>query len=229
MRSSTSTRDQSLAAGWSGFIETGLSIGSGHNAIGSAPCHYVLDSLGAKIVAADRGIRVHALGWRKEDVEAWPYRRDLWHLVDTNGFFTRHVWACRQRGEYRLTEWWSERRTADRWESIVQPDGYGRLDSPFGARSFFLELDRASEGSARLRGKLEGFRRLSAMGNRPDAVLFVVPDSKREVFVRPHLDSAGMTIATTTWDQVQSDPLGSIWLPISSERRRRLLELPVAR
>lgn len=196
-------------------------------AIGSSPWHYVLDVLGAKIVAAERGVDFRELKWRKEDIEAWPYRRDLYHLVDTNSFFTRLLWACRTDGKHRLTDWWSEHQTTLRWGSLVQPDGYGRLEGPVGARSFFFELDRDTEGSARLRAKLPGFASVATLDKCPDLVLFCFPDSDREVFARKVLHSPGLTLATSTWDRVHAEPLGGVWLPLGTERRVPLLELPV--
>jgi len=142
-------------------------------------------------VAAERGVEFRDLGWRKENVEGWPYRRDLWHVVETNGFFTRLVCACRREGRHRLAQWWSERQAARRWGSLVQPDGYGQLEGPTSTRSFFLELDRDTEGSARLRGKLVGYESVAMIEERPDLLLFCFPDPQREAFARKVLCSPG--------------------------------------
>ncbi|MQA92785.1 MAG: hypothetical protein GEU90_21615, partial [Gemmatimonas sp.] len=44
-------------------------------AVGSAPYHYVLDHLGARVVAAERGLEFKELRFRKEDVDRLPFDR----------------------------------------------------------------------------------------------------------------------------------------------------------
>lgn len=36
-----------------------------------------------------------------------------------------------------------------------------------------------------------------------------------------------LELATASWDRFERDPLGALWLPIDSERRVRLLDLPI--
>jgi len=197
-------------------------------ASGSAPYHYVLDELGARVVAAERGLEFRELRFRKENVEQFPYRPELHHLVGTNGFFTRIASECRRDVGHRLAEWWSERRTRSRWGSIVLADGFGVIEGPARQRSFLLEFDRGTESPARLALKLDAYERVALVDERPDAVLFCFPDPDREASVRSALYRPGMTLATASWDRVADDPLGPVWLPIGEQRRRTLLDLPVA-
>jgi Replication-relaxation len=106
-------------------------------ALGSAPFHYVLNDLGARVVAAERGLEFKELRFRKENVDQLPYRRELPHLVGANGFFTRIASACQTGDGHRLVEWWSEARCRNRWGSIVLADGFGVLRGACESRPFF--------------------------------------------------------------------------------------------
>jgi Replication-relaxation len=197
-------------------------------ALGSAPNHYVLDELGARVVAAERGLEFNELRFRKEDVDQLPYRRELPHLVETNGFFTRIALACRQDPNYRLAEWWSERRCRSRWGNIVLADGFGILRGPQGECSFLLEFDRGTESPARLRLKLPPYERVALLHDRPHVILFCFPNAVREASVRRGLHPPGMALATASWDRFVEEPLGPVWLAIDEQRRRTLLDLCVA-
>jgi hypothetical protein len=197
-------------------------------ALGSAPNHYVLDELGARVVAAERDLEFNELRFRKEDVDQLPYRRELPHLVETNGFFTRIAFACRQDSNYRLTEWWSEKRCRSRWGTIVLPDGFGILEGPQGECSFLLEFDRGTESPARLNLKLPPYERVALLQDRPDVILFCFPDPGREASVRRVLHRPGMALATASWDRLVADPLGPVWLAIEEQRRCSLLDLSLA-
>jgi hypothetical protein len=199
-------------------------------AVGSAPYHYVLDVLGARIVAAHRGIEFRDLGWRKENVEGFPWRHEFRHLMETNGFFARLGHACRIDGDHRLVEWLSEQRCRRHFGEACQPDGFGRITGPDGSCSFLLELDRGTESPARLAAKLPTYQSIGLLDDHPDALLFCFPDSDREISARRRLHSTnGIVLATTTLDQHSADPLAPIWLASSSERRVRLLDLPTLR
>ena len=47
----------------------------------SAPYHYVLDQLGAYVVAAHRDVDVEQVGWRRDKTLALPRTSRLTHLV----------------------------------------------------------------------------------------------------------------------------------------------------
>lgn len=196
---------------------------------GSAPNHYVLDELGARVVAAQRGIAYRELKFRKENVEELPYKYEVPHLIGINGFFSRLTWACRRDQRVSLTEWLSETRCRILWGSIVLPDGYGKLEGENGSRSFLLEFDRGTETSPRLALKLARYEQAALLDEGPDLALFCFPDSQREILARNAFYDPGMTVATATWDRYSEDPLGPVWLPYGQQRRQRLLDLSLSK
>lgn len=196
---------------------------------GSAPNHYVLDELGARVVAAERGIDYRELKFRKENVEELPYKREVPHLIGINGFFSRLTWACRRDQSVSLTEWLSETRCRILWGSIVLADGYGKVEGPNGSRSFLLEFDRGTESSPRLSLKLARYEQAALLDEGPDLALFCFPDPQREALARKAFYDPGMTVATATWDRHDEDPLGRVWLPFGQQRRQRLLDLPLSK
>jgi protein involved in plasmid replication-relaxation len=190
------------------------------------PHHYILDQLGARIIAAHKGITFRELRWSREDAQALPWRADLQHQLDNNEFFVRLISACRQGGSHHLTQWWGERHCVRDWDEAVHPDGYARLEGPYGAIEFFFELDRGTESLSRLQAKLPRYEDIAQLDGCPQALLFSFPDPEREVAARKRLYNPGMTLATTVFDIANADPLGAVWLPIGSQRRARLLEIP---
>ncbi len=109
------------------------------------------------------------------------------------------------------------------------PDGWGRV--LVGDRELFLhlELDRGSEQTRRLHGKLAAY--VSYFRGRPQAscnhVLFVVPTEQRELQVR----AIGRRLIETTdecchiWTALRSElatngPLGRVWADVSEQERR---------
>ena len=59
--------------------------------VGSAPMHYVLGGAGAGVLAAEEGITVRALGYRRDDVLAVAHRHTLAHTVAVNDVFAELV------------------------------------------------------------------------------------------------------------------------------------------
>src|SRR6266545_6339678 len=70
---------------------------------------------------------------------------------ECNGFFARLTLACRRRG-WRL-EWTGERRATASWDSVITPDGIGRVVAGDREISFFLEYDRGTENHDPLENK----------------------------------------------------------------------------
>lgn len=192
----------------------------------STPNHYVLDVLGARIVAAHRGLSMRDLGWHKEDTEALPFRSEFRHLIAVNEFFVRLSGTAR-KFNCELNEWWGELRCRRTWDAIALPDGYGRLERGDRSRSFMLEYDLGTESPGRLAKKLTDYEDLARLADRPDVLLFLFQDPEREASARQRLHNPGLTLATTTRAEFEDDPLGPIWLAIGSETRCSLLDLPI--
>jgi Replication-relaxation len=194
---------------------------------GSQPHHYYLDDLGAKLVAGYLGVELKELRFRKDRIFRLSRSQRLVHLRETNGFFTRLVYACRRldRG-FRLTHWYGERR-AKRF--LVRPDGLGCLRGTDRLIAFWFELDRGSEAHDRLEGKMQGYGQPRLKPETlPHSVLFCFPSDLREARAREALrDLPEITVATTTLERHRRNPLGPVWLPMRAERRVSLLGLPV--
>ena len=198
---------------------------------GSAPYHWILATLGAAVVAANRGSDVADLGWRADRALAVARSQHLAHLVGVNGVFTALLRAARTNPRYALPEWWSERRCAAEWGELVRPDGYGLWIDDTARVPFLLEYDTGSEPLGRLAAKLPGYADLATATGRPSWLLFVFPTSRREADSRRALAGSAVPVATGAQGATAQhwDPAGPTWLPLPGDRRLRLAELPALR
>jgi hypothetical protein len=188
-----------------------------HTPTGSAPWHYTLDEPGARLVAARQEIDFKDFTFKKArifDVVGSPRLR---HRVECNGFFARLTLACRRRG-WRL-EWIGERRACSSWDSIISPDGIGRVVAGDREISFFLEYDQ-------LENKTSRYRIVGRTARSEDALLFVFPSGAWERYARSALVGASVPVATAVRGDVLRHPLGTVWLPLHDDRRRMILDLP---
>jgi Replication-relaxation len=119
-----------------------------HQWPGSAQYHWVLDDGGAAVIAADRGVEVKELPWRRERALALADSVTLAHRVGTNGFFTALLRDAKGHPDRRLSVWWSAWRCAEEWGAIVRPDGYGVWNEPGARVPLLLEYDRGTESGA---------------------------------------------------------------------------------
>ena len=199
---------------------------------GSVPFHYVLDEMGAAVVAAARGFEPADLGFRRERALALAHSPRLGHTVGVNGFFAALAGAARRTPDARLVEWWSERRCAAQWGAMVRPDGYGRWaeDGPTGPAEvdFFLEYDRGTETTARVAAKLAGYAELAAATRISTPVLIWAPTPDREASLRRALGRPAVPVATAApaTPATATSPAGPVWLPAESRGPRlRLAQL----
>jgi hypothetical protein len=199
---------------------------------GSAPFHYILDELGMRVVAADRGLDLKRMRQRLQTDLDIPARTHLHHQLEVNDFFVTLINACRDsEGHYELNRWWNEKRCKQAWKGIVTPDGLGELSWSEGSVTFLLELDRGTERGHRLAEKLAFYGRFGAMRLGPDALLFLFPSFERELHARRALEPIeGLIVATSHRDANEDDPLGPVWLPVDigvpdEARRHRLIDL----
>lgn len=193
--------------------------------VGSAPFHYVLDELGAAVVAAEQGVAVTELGFRHDKVLALAYNEHLPHLVGVNGFFCSLAQTARRRRDAALVEWWSERRCRSTWGALVRPDGFGRWRERSAEVEFFLEYDAGTEPLSRLVAKLDGYAELARATGITTLTLFWLPGARREAGLRRAIGNSPVPVATAT-GALGKGPAGAVWLPAGQMSRRcRLAEL----
>ena len=190
------------------------------------PFHWVLGPLGAALIAAEHGVEVADLAWRRRLAGDLAASQRLAHLVGTNGFFCVLCRSARAREGCRLEQWWSERRCAAEWGEVVRPDGYGVWTEHGTSLPFLLEYDNGTERLERLARKLDGYARLAAAAGHPNWVLFSFGSPRREAEARRVLCHPVVPVATTA-RAGRGAPDGPVWLPVRSTgtARARLVEL----
>lgn len=196
-----------------------------HRPSGSYPWHWILGEFGAKVVAAELGVDLRQLGYRKDRAMAYAFSPRLAHLLAINGVMCRLHRACRDRDDLHLIDWLPEHRCAEALSGLVRPDGLGVLDNGSARARFAMELDRGTENGTRLEQKLTGYQRVSRFHDAPKLLLFVFHSERREAEARRHLHNAGLTVATTTLSAAMADPLGEFWLRIGGTRRSTITQL----
>jgi hypothetical protein len=197
--------------------------------VGSDPYHYVLDTLGADVVAADRGIEVPRPGLHHSRALALADSQRLAHLLGVNGLFCSLAAWARSVEDGELAEWWSERRCAAEWGEVVCPDGFGALRHRGVVAEFFVEVDRGTETLARLAGKLTGYAELVRATGWSPWVCFWFPSPRREAEARTVLAHPEVAVATGAGGLgtgMGGGPGGAVWLPVGSTGpRRHLIDL----
>ena len=130
------------------------------------------------LLAAEDGITVADLGYRRDRSMAIALSPRLAHDTGANGIFTALAAAARASGGRQALEcWWGERRCAAAWGESARPDGYGRWPEqapgqPPAVADFFLEYDTGTEPLRRVIAKLAGYAALAARTGITTPVLF---------------------------------------------------------
>lgn len=190
--------------------------------IGSAQQHWILDTLGALVLAAEKGIDPSELAWRRDKAIALATNAQLGHLVGTNGFFCGLLATARHQPGSDLVLWWSARRCAGAWGTFVRPDGYGVWTQAGRKVAFLLEYDNGTETTARLAEKLNRYHRLFTGTGQRIPVLFAFPGPGRETEARRALRHPDVPVATASLAPGQS-PADAVWLPAGSGQPRLAL------
>jgi hypothetical protein len=190
-----------------------------------SPFHWVLGPLGAALVAAEAGLDLADLSWRRSLVHDLAASQRLAHLAGLNGFFCSLLGSARSRPGCRLDEWWSERRCAREWGEVVRPDGYGIWSEADTSLPCLLEYDNGTERLERLAAKLDGYVGLAAAAGHPNWVLFSFPSPRRERDARRVLDHQAVPVATASREPGTA-PDAAVWLPVRRHGARlRLAQL----
>jgi hypothetical protein len=197
---------------------------------GSAPCHYVLDQLGAEIVASERGVTVNDLDWSRAKALKLASSTQLDHLVEANGFFTSLIAAVKQHDGADVAAWWGQRRCSQAWGELVRPDGYVALATGAHVHEICLEWDRGSETHARIEDKLVRYGELQSALERSLTLALVAPTERREHELLSVVRRASVTpTLVTTAARHAADPLGENWLGKRDEQRRSLIHAATER
>jgi hypothetical protein len=188
----------------------------------SAPWHWVLDSLGVEVVAADRGIEVARPAALHARALALADSQRLAHLLGVNGLFCSLARWARSQDDAELAEWWPERRCVAEWGQVVRPDGFGVVRRGEALVEFFVEYDAGTETLARLAGKLDGYADLVRATGWSPWVVFWFPSPRREAEARKILNNPTVPVVTAA-DGLGAGAGGAAWLPLGSEGPRRHL------
>lgn len=153
---------------------------------GSYPWHYVLDQIGAEIVAASRELAPPRPGQTTERKRRIATSRTLDHLLGVNQFFTDLAGWGRTRVSSRLERWWPEQRCAEPGAfgttliSPVRPDGHGIFAEGRRRVAFFVEFDTGFEQHSVLLSKVSRYASHVSTGGPAWPVLFWLPTGARE-------------------------------------------------
>ncbi len=187
---------------------------SGPFALGKPQAHWLLDEVGAYLVAARLGRERKSLAWdRQQDFHA---HAQLAHRLETNAFACALIAATADEPELWVSEWglaWEA--IARHWQKppyeMVRPDASITLSRSFGLIAIALEWDRATEPMATLISKIERYEAtLKDAHTAPRInVCFVVPGSRRS----ERLLGEG-------WEPAERAPRARFWVTTATELQR---------
>jgi hypothetical protein len=107
---------------------------------------------------------------------------DLEHRRAVAGFFLALVAHGQRRDGEGLYKWLGEQHAQQGTGSAIRPDGYGRYLLPDGEISFYLELDRGTEATSRIKRKLDAYHQaLAADRDRRLGNILLVCEGRRRL------------------------------------------------
>jgi Replication-relaxation len=197
---------------------------------GSYPYHYVIDQLGAEVIAAARDERPPRRDHARTERRRWTSTRTLAHRLGVNQFFIDLAGYARTHPGAQLRRWLPEaacRRVdsfatsntpllALAYQPRVRPDGYGLWADGDEVVPFFAEFDSGTEQLEVLVDKLAGYRRLFATLECSWPVLFWLHSAARERNLRRLLAElpAVVPVATGSRDRAETAapcPAEAVW------------------
>ncbi|WP_238580977.1 replication-relaxation family protein [Streptomonospora alba] len=230
------TTDQLTALGWNSYNTAKQRLATLHrlraldrirpwNPRGGAPWHYVLDTPGAEILAAEHGMNLREFGYRRDRALAPATSAALGHLRGLNQVFVDLYAHTRTGTNDPHLDWWTEAECADLYGDIVRPDGAGTWTTAGRSAGFFLEYDTGTERLRRLVDKVAAYGELAQATATTPVVLFYLPSRRREAHLRRALGSRpAVAVATATHD---AHPAEAVWVRADDPHMhpRRLVDL----
>ena len=203
---------------------------AGPFSLGKPRAHWLLDEVGAYLVAARLGIDRKRLAWdRQQDFQE---HAQLAHRLECNAFVCRVIAATLSVDNVWVSAWelgWEaiKRRWPMPCYESAHPDASFTLSTPYGFVAIALEWDRATEPMATLLSKIKryGATLESAHAQRMNNVCFVVPSERRAEALlaegrqeAKHVPEARFWV-TTTARLKRNGPLGEVWRCLDHEDR----------
>jgi hypothetical protein len=212
---------------------------------GSFPYHYVIDQLGAEVVAAGRDERPPRRDHARAERRRWTSTRTLAHRLGVNQFFADLAGYARTHPDADLRAWLPEAACARittftrpgdsplmyAYQPRVRPDGYGEWADAGVVVPVFVEYDSGAEQLSILIDKLVGYQQLFTTLGRAWPVLFWLPAAARERHLRAHLaeQPTNVPVATAARDHAAVAglcPAEAVWAVAGVDGQRlRLAEL----
>ncbi|MBF9133334.1 replication-relaxation family protein [Plantactinospora sp. S1510] len=197
---------------------------------GTYPYHYVLDQLGAEIVAAQRDHPPPRPSQTKARRRRWTVARVLAHRLGVNQFFTDLAGHARTHPDHELQRWWPETRCREPGAlagpdaliellghpAPIHPDGHGVWRADNRRVPFFLEYDTGTEPLTELVRKLAGYQRMAQYRGPRWPVLFWLHSAERAHHLHQRLAEETMLVPVATAsrdhaDRAGSSPAGPLW------------------
>src|SRR5262249_7364973 len=123
---------------------------------GKPQAHWLLDEVGALLVAASLDVERKELPWKRR--EDWRSHPQLAHRLGANRFVTELVAATLPNPGLGVAAWYGTREAAaglgERGRGALRPDAELILATPAGPIDLLLEWDRGTETLERLEEKL---------------------------------------------------------------------------
>jgi hypothetical protein len=200
---------------------------------GKPQAHWLLDEVGAHIVAACLGLDRRKLPWRQR--ENWGAHPQLAHRLETNTFVTDLIAATLPHPTLGVAEWQGSGSVRDQMPEGVGlvPDAGFLLTTQAGVIDCVLEWDRGTEPGSVLEYKLRMYRKAAGRSHDRCCVLFVVPGTRRVSTLAVAAErAAGTQVYGDAWpvfvatvpELREFGPLGAIWQPLGERRAPLRLE-----
>ncbi|MCI4064471.1 replication-relaxation family protein [Micromonospora sp. R77] len=197
---------------------------------GSYPYHYVLDQLGAEIIAAHRDQPPPRPSQTRARRRRWTVARVLAHRLGVNQFFIDLAGHARVHPDHELSRWWSESRCREpgafagpdapvelhAYPAPIHPDGHGIWKAGDHQVPFFLEYDTGTEPLTELVRKVDAYHRMAGLGGPRWPVLFWLHSMARAHHLHQRLarETLRVPVATAGRDhaaQAAVGPAGPLW------------------
>jgi hypothetical protein len=193
---------------------------AGPFSLGKPQAHWLLDEVGAHLVAARLGRDRRGLGWDRQ--QDFHEHAQLAHRLECNRFVCSVIAATLDRADVWVAAW------EPGWEAIkpywsmppyesARPDASLTLSTPSGLIAVAVEWDRATEPMATLVRKIRSYGVTLERSERPLNVCFIVPGERRaQRFYQEGTQDARQLLTARLWVTTTAQletlgPLGEIW------------------